>query len=146
LPDSRPFYFERADLVGPVPAQFILQALDDNGDGVEDDGAFDTLRKNACDDVDALLSPMFDTPFATPFPVLVSQAARTFAAALLYRRRGVLDASNPFAKDATAMSAKLTAIVEKDQPVPKDFPVSVATVTAITEKSKTFSQAGILMR
>jgi len=146
MSDTRPIYFTRAELEGKVPTQFITQALDDNGDGVEDDGAFDTLCTNISNDVDALLSPLFDVPFADPFPVLINQAARTFAAAELYRRRGVEDQRNPFAKDARDLSAKLTRIVQKQEPVPKDFPVSVPTVSASTERCKTVSQAGILMR
>ena len=146
MSSDRPIYFSRAELAGLVPAQFILQALDDNGDGVEDDGAFDILCQHACDDVDALCSPLFTVPFADPFPVLVKQAAHTFAAALLYRRRGIEDQKNPFAKDARELAAKITRIVQKAEPVPKDFPVSVPTVSAITEKSKTFSTGGWLLR
>ena len=127
-----------------MPRQFILQALDDDGDGVEDPGAFDVLCAHACSDVDSLLSPLFTVPFADPFPVLVNQAAHTFAAALLYQRRGMTSDKNPFAKDAVAIAEKLTRLVQKKEPVPKDFPVSVATVSASTERCKSVSTGGFL--
>jgi hypothetical protein len=127
-----------------VPPQFILQALDDNGDGVEDDGAFDVLTARACGAVDAICSSLFTVPFASPFPVLIGQAAQTFAAKLLYQRRGIESDKNPFTKEAKDVTDKLTRICRKDEPVPADFPTSSPSVTAITDRAKTVSTGGFL--
>lgn len=139
-PSGRPIYFTRAELEGLVPPQFILQALDDDGDGVEDAGAFDTLCAGACNDVDAICSTLFTTPFAAPVPVLISQAALTFAAKQLYQRRGIESQKNPYASKATQATEKLTRIVQKEEAVPTDFPLGIASVSANLERAKSVSQ------
>ena len=141
---TRLLYFARADITGMIPAEFILQALDDNGDGVEDTGLWDTLAANACDEADAICSSMFTVPFVAPVPVLIAQTAQSIMAASLYRRRGIEDQKNPYAKEAAEKCAKLTRIIQKKEPVPKDFPVSTATVSASTEPCKTVSTGGFL--
>lgn len=140
----RLLYFSRDDIEGMVPAAFILQALDDDGDGVEDAGMWDTVSKNACDEADAACSSMFTVPFAEPVPVLVAQTAQSIMAASLYRRRAIEDAKNPYAKEAAEKTSKLTRICQKEESVPKDFPVAVNSVSAITERAKTSSTGGFL--
>ncbi|MBU4460298.1 MAG: DUF1320 domain-containing protein, partial [Verrucomicrobia bacterium] len=76
-------YVTKADLEGLIPPQFITEALDDDGDGVEDAGLWDKVAAQAGEAVDALLGQRFEVPFAAPVPPLVSQAAKIFAASAL---------------------------------------------------------------
>lgn len=119
-----PQYVELSDLEGQIPPQFLLQALDDDGDGVMD--AWPVVQAAAAEDVDALLEGRFPVPLTmTPLPRIIRMAARTFACELCYRRRGVADADNPWKGRADAVRKQLEKITAGDlqlsvQPPPPD--------------------------
>ncbi|MFZ4596853.1 MAG: phage protein Gp36 family protein [Verrucomicrobiaceae bacterium] len=104
-------YFSHADLAALIPADFLLQALDDDNDGVED--AFEAVRTSAQETVDAYLGARYTVPLTTePLPKLVVQAAIAFAAELCYQRRGTPKENNPWYDRAESMRKLLTAVAK----------------------------------
>lgn len=119
-------YFSQTDLEALIPSAFLVQALDDDNDGVID--AFAVVQEQAQGEVDAYLEPRFPVPLSAPIPRLVAKAAVTLAAELCYRRRGTPDADNPWVSSAKAMRSILTkigqgelqlqAIPQREEPLP----------------------------
>lgn len=92
-------YISRDEILASIPEPVLRDALDDNGDGLEDDGRLDTIIAGACEECDGLVASRFTVPFATT-PALIKSAAHCFACAAIYARRRVPESANPFAKDA----------------------------------------------
>lgn len=117
-------YVELADLEGQIPPAFLVQALDDDADGVID--AWQVVQATACEDVDSLLEGRFAVPLTmSPLPRLIRMAARAFACELCYRRRSTPDPENPWKGRADAMRKQLMSITAGDlqlsvQPAPPD--------------------------
>lgn len=106
-------YVEYSDMEGQIPAQFLIQALDDDNDGVVD--AWTQVQTSAADDVDALLEGRFTVPLTlTPLPKIIKRAAIAFACELCYRRRATSDSDNPWKGRADAFRKILQAITAGD--------------------------------
>lgn len=103
-------YATRSDLDAIIPPQFIIQALDDNADGAEDDGLFAKISDAADRAVNAYLSGRYRTPFAAPVPDLVAEAAKIFIAESLYARRGFESDRNPYTSRANGLRKQLENI------------------------------------
>jgi len=131
-------YLTKADLDGLIPPQFLLEALDDDQDGVEDVGLWDKIAQQAADAVDALLGQRYTVPFTAPLPPLVAQAARVFAASALYRRRGYTDDRNPWGKEAERLSVKLSRIGQGLEPLTPGADRAEDSVSIIVEQAKTY--------
>lgn len=126
-----------------LPAQHILEALDDDSDGAEDPGVWLTVQAAAQEGVDGLLSGRFTVPFGAPVPALVKQAAKIFAAEIVYQRRGTKADENPWTTQAGKLRTRLTELGDSDAPAPTDFPgVAKAAAAIISEPSRTFSGSG----
>jgi hypothetical protein len=80
-------YTTQAQLETEIPPPHLIEALDDDGDGVADAGQLDAVIASASQAVDALLSPRFSVPFADPAPAPVREAAFAFAGEKIYLRR-----------------------------------------------------------
>jgi phage gp36-like protein len=107
-------YIIQSDLKGKIPEAFLVQALDDNGDGQEDIGIWDTIASDIQKAIDGVLGAVYTVPFAVPLPDIVLEAAKVYACEALYRRRGFVDINNPWAKQASDMRARLKEIVESN--------------------------------
>ncbi len=106
-------YVDYSDLTGQIPPQFLIEALDDDNDGVVD--AWEQVQTSAADDVDALLEGRFTVPLTlNPLPKIIKRAAIAFACELCYRRRGTSDADNPWKGRADAFRKILTSITVGD--------------------------------
>ena len=106
-------YLALSDLEGQIPPQFLIQALDDDNDGVVD--AWEQVQASAAEDVDALLEGRFTVPLTlSPLPKIIKRAAIAFACELCYRRRGTADAENPWKGRADAFRKILAAITAGD--------------------------------
>lgn len=138
-------YVAKSDLDGLLPPQFLLEALDDNADGVEDAGLWDKVAAQAQDAVDALLGQRFAVPFAPPLPPLVSQAARIFAASALYRRRGFGADRNPFAKEEERLSVKLSRIGQGLEPLTPDVDRAQDSISVIEEPAATYPAGRLIV-
>lgn len=102
-------YLTLADLNGQIPPQFLIQALDDDNDGVVD--AWDQVQTAVQEDVDALLEGRFAVPLTLdPMPRIIKRACVAFACELCYRRRGTADADNPWKSRADAFRKTLGMI------------------------------------
>ena len=110
-------YLVQSDLHALVPAAFVVEALDDDRDGLADTGAWDAVQAVASEAVDSRLGGRYPVPFTTPLPALVVEAARIFACEALYLRRGRSGDENPFTRRANDLRAKLDAIGQGEQPL-----------------------------
>lgn len=137
-----PNYITRARLAAIIPPQFMLEALDDNSDGVEDVGLFDEVLGAAQTKVNGILGQRFAVPFVNPIPEIVADATTTFFAELLYKRRGFggEQKPNPWASDAKAAREKLERIAKGEEPLTPDLKREKPSASVISEPSKTTSR------
>lgn len=106
-------YLSLSDLNGQIPPQFLVQALDDDNDGVVD--AWDAVKAIVQEEVDSLLEGRFAVPLTfDPLPKIIKRAAVAFACELCYRRRGTADAENPWKGRADAFRKTLGMISTGD--------------------------------
>jgi phage gp36-like protein len=103
-------YIVQSDLEGKIPPALIDQALDDDGDGAADAGAWDKLIADVTQEIDGILGQRFAVPFTTPYPALVIVASKVLAAEAMYKKRGMAKDANPWSDDAKQIRAKLSAI------------------------------------
>lgn len=103
-------YATRSSLEAIIPPHFITQALDDDGDGKEDEGLWDIISAAVDSDINAYLSGRYTTPFPDPAPDLVVSAAKVFTAEALYARRGFESDRNPYTSRANKLRSQLESI------------------------------------
>lgn len=82
-------YVTREQVAARIPPPVLNDALDDNGDGTEDDGLFDQVVAAASQEVDGYLAGLFTVPFTDPAPAKVKAAAFAFTCEAIYQRRNV---------------------------------------------------------
>lgn len=121
-------YVVRADIEAEFDDLHLLQALDDDGDGTEDAGLFNSLSAS----VDALVSSHADMVSQLGLPTLpatfLRYCARIFMCALLIRRRGAVDEMNPFATPEKEIRSRLERIESGEIDVrPKSFTMLTTT-------------------
>lgn len=129
-------YLTLTDLEGKIPPAFLIDALDDDRDGVID--AFDKVADDVSETIDGILSVRYNVPFTT-VPKVVSSAAKTLAAEQCYKRRGVEDAKNPWKTDADGIRTMLRAIARGDIQLQVSTPAVEAvapSASIITEESR----------
>jgi phage gp36-like protein len=135
-------YITRSRLAAVIPPQFMLEALDDNNDGVEDAGLFDEVLGAAQTDVDGILGKRFAVPFANPIPAIVGDATLKLFAELLYTRRGFgsKEKPNPWAEKAEKARAALEKIAKGEEPLTPDLKRQKPSASVITAPAKTVSK------
>ncbi len=133
-------YIALTDIEGKIPAPFLTQALDDDGDGVMD--AHEQVLASASKAVDALLGGRFTVPFSAPLPAIVADAATVFFCEQCYQRRGFTAEANPWAAQADAMRKRLDKIASGMLPLSPTVVRANASGTLISEPSTTFDAAG----
>lgn len=138
-------YITKEKLYAAVPRQLVEQALNDDGVAGEDAGGWDRVAQAVQDAIDGPLSQRYAVPFAGTLPPLVTQAALILAAELVYLRRGISGANNPWTAKADAVRAKLEKVAEGDAPLGAQWDREQPSISAITETSKTYSESGRLM-
>jgi phage gp36-like protein len=122
-----PDYLTLTDLHGQIPPQFLIQALDDDNDGVVD--AWDGVKQAVQDDVDALLEGRFAVPLTfSPMPLVIKRACVAFACELCYRRRGTADADNPWKGRADSFRKILAGITAGELKLSVNPPAEAAAV------------------
>jgi phage gp36-like protein len=129
-------YFTRTALETIIPPAFLVEALDDDGDGVEDTGLYSALAAEAEAAVDEFLSRRYAVPM-DPAPAMVANAAKIFAAEMLHQRRGQYGDKNPFTARANAHRTTLEMIATGDitfgpATAPAKSPISIITEPAGT--------------
>jgi phage gp36-like protein len=102
-------YVVRADVEAIIPPQFVTEALDDDGDGMEDEGLFAALAESVDTEIDGQLSRRYSLPLVNP-PASLRSGAKSLLCEALYQRRGISADMNPFAKAAADFRAWLREI------------------------------------
>jgi len=137
-------YVEKADLKGLIPDEYLDEALDDDQSGLPDNGSWAGVAAAVADEIDGRLAARYATP-VTPVPALIRAAAKVFALAILYRRRGSDDKTNPWAEQEKTWKDRLDKIGSGDEPLTHDAAAAVPSGSVISESSKTFEGSGRLM-
>lgn len=140
-------YTTRAKIEADIPSEFLTQALDDNGDGLEDDDLFDTILATAAEEIDSYLEGRYALPI-TPVPMLLAAAAKVFVLETLYSRRGYsadTDPINPWSARATGYRERLKAIANGDEALRVNTEKAAPSITVISEPARTHSRSGRLL-
>lgn len=127
-------------LTGP---ENFRQMLDDDLDGIEDEGLFDSLAEDASLQVDGYLSAQYAVPFSSP-PPFARQCAKIFLCETLYARRGITRENNPWAAQAEALRQRLARIAKGDDALDARAPGASDSVDAETEPSRLAQQSGLM--
>lgn len=103
-------YVKREDIISEFDGDRLIYSLDDNGDGSEDEGLFDSLATS----VDAIVASHADMIRKIGFPPLpetfLRYCGRVFMCAMLVRRKGAADEMNPFAGPEREIRQRLERI------------------------------------
>ena len=136
-------YIIMSDLAAELPGKFLIQALDDNQDGLADTDVFASIQNAVKEEIDGKLEQKYDVAqFGTNPPALVRSIARTLACETLYRRRGIDEKNNPYTDRAKAARAKLNAIAKGDELLFPQAKQANESGTVIAEDAKTVSKSG----
>jgi phage gp36-like protein len=137
-------YVALTDLHSIIPPQHLLEALDDDEDGVIDAGVWELIQAQAGTDVDGLLGQRFPVPFVAPLPALVATAARIFAAEAIHHRRGLHGDKNPFTTQANQLRSKLGRIGNGEESLTSESRRAAPSASIVAEAARTFSATGRL--
>lgn len=135
-------YVTQSEIEAELPPAFLVEALDDDGDGSEDAGLWDKVEASVAETIDGILGQRFAVPFSAPVPAVVKMAARVLVLELLYFRRSITP--NPWEKRAQDIRAKLGRIADGDEPLTPGAERVNQSVSAITEAAKTTNGNGNL--
>lgn len=138
-------YILQTALKGKVPDDLLLQALDDNADGMADDGIWDTIAADVDRAIDGRLEGRYAVPLAAPLPAVVIEAATVFAAEAVYMRRGLAGDQNPWIKQADAFRKRLEAIGAGEQPLKNNVTPAKSGGSVITEPSRVYDPSNRLI-
>lgn len=130
------------DLAGKIPGKYLVQALDDDRDGMADPAVVTALQKTVADDINARVGQRYKTPFQNPLPAVVAHAAIVIACYEVYKRRGVEDKANPHAGDARDIRAKLDLIGQGKEPLDASRPTAQPGAIIAGAPAKTVPQSG----
>jgi phage gp36-like protein len=125
-------YVTRAQVEAKIPPPLLLEALDDDGDGAEDDGQFDAVVAAASTEVDGYLGGLFEVPFTSP-PAKAQAAAFAFVCEMIYQRRNVPEEKNPFTSVAKWWRTHLQRVGNRELPFDAATDATVAPGAVITE-------------
>lgn len=137
-------YVTQAALAGQIPPDFLVEALDDDADGVVDSAAWDALAAAVDEEIDATLGQRYTVPFTGTVPDIVGHAAKILALEGLYQRRGAFGDANPWSARAEALRGTLRSIATGEEPLSPSLDRAKSSVSAITEPARTHSAAGHL--
>lgn len=127
-------YTTQQRIATAIPAPHLVDALDDNQDGLADDGLLDEIIASASQAVDALLAGAYTVPFAPgSVPPVAAEASFIFACERIYDRRQATD-KNPFRDQADKWRDRLEKIGNGDLPLDSTVDSSAAGV-AVTESA-----------
>lgn len=135
-------YCEQSEIAGLLPREYLVEALDDDRDGLPDDAAWDTVQANVSLAIEGPLSARYPVPFASPAPKLVRHAALVLTMEILYARRGVPADQNPWKEQADEIRATLGKIGEGKMPLSASSVPAHPAITVISEPSRTHSAQG----
>lgn len=109
-------YLVRADIEAALPPQFITEALDDDGDRVEDFGLYDKLAAKIQSEIDGELSRRYTLPLST-VPARLRSGAADLLCELLYKRRSIPADQNPHTAAANTFRTWLADVAAAKTPL-----------------------------
>ena len=130
-----PAYTDQTAIEAEVPPAHLTDGLDDDGDGVADEGRLDQLIANAATEIDGMLGSIYTVPFEDP-PALVQHAALVFVCENIYRRRERMGDRNPYSGEASRLRMRLEAIGAGKAPLVASEARVNTPGAAITETSR----------
>lgn len=137
-------YTSRAAITAKLPEHFLLEALDDDADGVEDTGLLDTIVANAEREIDSYLEGRYTLPLS-PTPALLGTASLVLVLEALYFRRGVDPDKNPWRNRASEIRARLRRILSGEESLIAGTEKAEPGAIAITEPARTHSASNRLL-
>lgn len=123
------------DLTGDMPEQKLIEALDDDQDGFADEKAFAAALASA----NARAEAVFGGAVPAQYSSSADYAVRAFLLDILYRRRGVADDSNPWAKLADEQEARLRALASGTEAID-----ATTDGVIISKPAKIYNSLGVL--
>lgn len=143
---SRPVYTTIDQVKAKLPQTFLVEALDDDRDGMIDEDVWSAVAEEAADQVDARLGQRYATPFdLLALPAPAKSASLLFCLETLYLRRGYgTEESNPFLASARAARKELEAIGAGDKALSPTAEKPRPSVAVFGEPAKTTSASGSL--
>lgn len=137
-------YTTQAEVSAKLPAQFLLEALDDDRDGEIDADVWEAVANGAAREVDGFLGMRFAVPFTGDIPAVVVTASLYLVMETLYERRGYSGEKNPYTERAEMERKKLRDIGGGKLPLTPEIVKATRSVSAITEPARTSSASGNL--
>lgn len=137
-------YTTRQKITAKLPDRFLVEALDDDADGEEDEGLLDTIIANADEEIDGYLQGRYTLPL-TPTPGLLLTASLILTLEALYFRRGVDADKNPYRNRASEIRARLRRIADGDEQLLAGTEKAEPGAVAITEPARTHSTGNRLL-
>lgn len=131
-------YCTQSQLESRIPPARMIEALDDNGDGEQDSGLWEKVEAAIAQEIDGILGQRYAVPFA-PVPFAVALAAQALCADALFRRRGITDELNPWAKEAREVRARLQRMATGKEPLEATLAARNAPISVISEDSRLYS-------
>jgi len=125
-------YVTSDQILGEIQLADLIALTDDTQTGQLNSTVLTQIIANASALIDAKVSNIYSTPFGSPIPSAVSNAALTIACYRLFRRREVPDEKNKFSEDYKAILEWLNQVnkgeAHIDQAPPRTFPQGAASV------------------
>jgi phage gp36-like protein len=133
-------YLLRADVESKIPPAQIAEALDDNGDLLEDPGLWAKMLAAVESEIDGALSRRYSLPLSDP-PAYLRAGACALACESLFQRRGIPAEGNPFTAQAAAFRSLLGQLASGKQTLqvgtaPTKPPISIIYETSTTTPSR----------
>lgn len=140
-----PAYVTESDLTPLLPAQWVTEAADDDGDG--DGETIGTICNAASDTVDSYLQGRYELPISDASGLAkLKEAATARAMWVLFQRRGRTGDSNPYEGEWSRWAKKLEAIEQGKAELlvsPTDAAVTPpARVSAVKRTMRTVPTSG----
>lgn len=129
-------YTDRDDIEANLPPSFLVQALDDDGDGIEDAGAWAKVSAAVDADIDGYLSRRYPLPLPT-IPRILRAFATSLALEKLYNRRGMTGDKNPYTTAANTARDHLAAIANGAENLAVGTGPARPSISVISERSGT---------
>jgi phage gp36-like protein len=143
---ARPVYTTLEQVKAKLPFDFLVEALDDDKDGVLDAEVWTAVAEDAADQVDARLGKRYTVPFdPAALEPIVKSSALIFVLETLYQRRGYgSETDNPYLVSARAARKELNQIGDGDVPLTPVMKRPNRSVAVISEPARTSSASGNL--
>ena len=139
-------YTTLAEVKAKLPYDFIIEALDDDKDGLMDEDVLTAVLEDAANQVDARLGKRYSVPFnPAALEPIISSSSLMFVLETLYQRRGYgTEENNPFLASARAARAELNEIGNGAVALTPVAQKPRQSVSIVTEPARTSSKSGYL--